>query len=137
MTSIAGSTMVAATSTSRGIMDRLNPWTPGWLWWDSSQESIDSFLSHVRPSQVSTSVCSWIAVDNVMPNSPGYEDDTSVMIPDDCGCQAALNKIKTIKETHGRVKKDQKDECIKEILSIARRNNMTMGKWMLWRNSTQ
>lgn len=112
-------------------MDQRITWDP-----TLSDETLDEWLEAVRPSQVSSSQCAWISVNNVTPKSPGYHqpptNTSSLDLLDTSQYHQALNKIDHIVASKGRVKGCEKQECVDSILEIAKARGDTTGKWMLF-----
>jgi hypothetical protein len=113
----------------------------GWIRWDGSDDvSLDEWLHMVRPSCYSGNrdvpyatlpYCAWIYVENVNSKSLGFgmdeEKDFNLV-----RYMAPLNEISRIIRSGSRVPSSAKERCIAEIMRMAKEDNRTVGKWLIY-----
>lgn len=104
----------------------------------NSGETIDHFLESTRPTQVSTSECTWIQVHNHVVDSPGYEDRSSSVhvgvSTDQMPYRAALTRVEDTIARTNCVTASEKAACVAALLKAAVSRGETTGKWMLFVN---
>jgi hypothetical protein len=119
----------------------LRPDLVAWVTWNGTDDvSLDEWLERVRPSNFNdilsdpvgeAPVCSWISIENVRQDSPGYERKMSAIKSTD-PYMAPLNEISNIIARGRRVPNAAKQWCIDEIMRIAKENNYVVGKWLVY-----
>ena len=109
---------------------RIEGWG-GSICWKSAPEhgSIHDWLEQVKPSQVSPMSCSWIFVQNAARDYPGSKSESLL---DLTAYRPALQEIENIIATKKRVPAAAKKACVAKIMEIAKKQRVTVGKWLLF-----
>jgi hypothetical protein len=97
-------------------------------------ESLDEFLVKFKPTQVSKNAYDWISLDNVNSGSSGYSSNegrsgSSLALTE---YFAPLSGLEEALASQGRVPGALREECVRQILDVARRRGHKVGKWMLF-----
>mmetsp|Transcript_24728 Transcript_24728/g.68361 ORF Transcript_24728/g.68361 Transcript_24728/m.68361 type:complete len:935 (+) Transcript_24728:194-2998(+) len=101
----------------------------GWISYlgPADERAVHDFVQMFRPSQLSTNDCCWIYVRN--PAAAAATQRISLQIET---YQPFLKKIEDHISEGKKVPKSMKDSCIQAILSAAKAQNYTNGKWILF-----
>jgi hypothetical protein len=104
------------------------------LRWNGTDDvSLSEWIEKARPSLFSSEFCSWIQIDNVRQDSPGYENMDGLDNPPNLDeYRIPLNKIRALIQSGKRVSSAMKTKCVTEIMQIAKRDGNTVGKWLVY-----
>jgi hypothetical protein len=139
---------LAATPPSPRNESSLHPGIGLRIYWNGTDDvPLHEWLQRIRPSRFSKDVCAWIQVTYIDQKNPRFcqqlkdDEDSSADLDDDDDepderslreYMAPLNKITRIIRNGGRVSKVAKDECVDEIMRLAKKHKITCGKWLIY-----
>jgi Domain of unknown function (DUF1917) len=102
-------------------------------WSEGAKLQLYDWVATCPPSKYGPLDCSWISVENVDKDSPGYDDCRSGAARFDTDSyQSTLSQLTTIIDSGRRIMKKTKQTCVNEILDIATDALLTVGKWILF-----